>query len=95
MRLVAGNAYIFHFTYRYAIDGETLDNTARYINHSCDPNCEVEKTPDTIWIVALREITGEELTYNYGYDARNYQEIRATVVPRAAVDIFWLRSIGV
>jgi SET domain-containing protein len=74
-RLAAGNAYIFHLTYRYAIDGQTLDNTARYINHSCDPNCAVEQTPDTIWIVAWREITaGEELSYNYGYDASNYQE---------------------
>ena len=27
VRLVAGNAYIFHFTYRY-VDGKTLDNTA-------------------------------------------------------------------
>ena len=74
-RLAAGNAYIFHLTYRYAIDGQTLDNTARYINHSCDPNCEVEKTSNTIWIVAMRDIAaGEELSYNYGYDARNYQE---------------------
>jgi SET domain len=48
-RLAAGNAYIFHLTYRYAIDGQTLENTARYINHSCDPNCAVEKTSDTIW----------------------------------------------
>jgi SET domain-containing protein len=31
-RLAAGNAYIFHLTYRYAIDGQTLANTARYIN---------------------------------------------------------------
>ena len=74
-RLAAGNVYIFHLTYRYALDGQTLENTARYINHSCDPNCEVEKTLDTIWIVALRDIAaGEELSYNYGYDARNYQE---------------------
>jgi uncharacterized protein len=74
-RLAAGNAYIFHLTYRYALDGQTLENTARYINHSCDPNCAVEKTSDTIWIVAVREIAaGEELTYNYGYHARNYQE---------------------
>jgi uncharacterized protein len=74
LRLAAGNAYIFHLTYRHAIDGQTPENTARYINHSCDPNCEVEKTSDTIWIIALREITaGEELTYNYGYDARDYQ----------------------
>jgi len=62
VRLAAGNVYIFHLTYRYAIDGQTLDNTARYINHSCAPNCEVEKTSDTIWIVAVREITtGETL----------------------------------
>jgi SET domain-containing protein len=32
-RLAAGNAYIFHLTYRYALDGQTLENTARYINH--------------------------------------------------------------
>jgi uncharacterized protein len=31
-RLAAGNIYIFHLTYRYAIDGQTLENTARYIN---------------------------------------------------------------
>jgi len=72
-RLAAGNAYILHVNYRYAIDGETLENTARVINHSCDPNCEVEKTNDTLWIVAIRDIQErEELTYNYGYDARNY-----------------------
>jgi len=35
-----GNAYIFAFNERYDIDGKTLKNTARYINHSCDPNCE-------------------------------------------------------
>src|SRR3989454_11805202 len=72
-RLEAGNAYIFHLNYRYALDGETLANTARYINHSCDPNCAVEKTNDTLWIVALRDIqVGEELSYNYGYDAAQY-----------------------
>jgi len=48
-RLEAGNAYIFHLNYRYAIDGDTLENTARYINHSCEPNCQVEKTNDTLW----------------------------------------------
>jgi SET domain-containing protein len=71
-RLATSNAYIFHLTYRYAIDGQTLENTARYINHACDPNCEVEKTSDTIWIIALREITsGEELTYNYTGEGKN------------------------
>ncbi len=74
-RLAAGNVYIFHLTYRYALDGQSLTNTARYINHSCDPNCTVEITQDTIWIVVARDIAaGEELSYNYGYEATQYQE---------------------
>lgn len=74
-RLAAGNAYIFHLNYRYAIDGATLANTARYINHSCDPNCIVETTDDSLWIVALRHIvTNEELSFNYGYDMQHYRD---------------------
>jgi SET domain-containing protein len=73
-RLVQGNVYIFDLNDRYSIDGKTLKNTARYINHSCDPNCEVEMINHTIWIVALRDIQeGEELSYNYGYDAEHYE----------------------
>ena len=73
-RLRAGNAYIFAFNARYDIDGEGLENTARYINHSCDPNCLVEQTATTLWIVAMRRIkAGEELTYNYGYEAKKYR----------------------
>jgi len=56
-RRTAGNAYIFHLNYRSAIDGQTCNNTARYINHSCDPNCAVEQTDGTLWIVARRAIT--------------------------------------
>jgi SET domain-containing protein len=68
-RLAQGNAYIFTFNDRWDIDGKTLKNKARYANHSCDPNCEVEKTQRSIWIVALRDIKeGEELTYNYGFE---------------------------
>jgi uncharacterized protein len=68
-RLAAGNVYIFQLNDRYDIDGKVLRNKARYINHSCDPNCTVQLTTQTIWIVALRDITpGEELTYNYGYE---------------------------
>ena len=68
-RLAAGNAYIFHLTYRYALDGQTLENTARYINHSCDPNCHTEQFGNTIWIVAIKDIqAGMELSYNYEYE---------------------------
>jgi uncharacterized protein len=68
-RLAAGNVYIFGLNKRYAIDGDTPKNTARYINHACDPNCQTEQFGHTIWIVAIRDIeAGEELTYNYGYE---------------------------
>ena len=40
-RLAQGNAYIFELSARIDIDGKTLTNTARYINHSCDPNCDI------------------------------------------------------
>src|SRR4030095_2580311 len=74
-RLEAGNAYIFHLNYRYALDGKTLENTARYINHSCDPNCQVEKTNGTLWIIALRDVKeGEKLSYNYGYTLEHYKD---------------------
>jgi uncharacterized protein len=56
-RLAQGNAYIFTFNDRYDIDGKILRNTARYSNHSCAPNCAVEQTTRTLWIVALRDIT--------------------------------------
>ena len=68
-RLAAGNVYIFGLNERYAIDGDTPKNTARFINHSCEPNCHTEQFGHTIWIVAIKDIrAGEELTYNYGYE---------------------------
>jgi hypothetical protein len=68
-RLAAGNVYIFSLAERFAIDGSTPKNTARPINHSCDPNCQTEQFGNTIWIIAIRDIqAGEELTYNYGYE---------------------------
>jgi SET domain-containing protein len=74
-RLANRNIYIFHLNYQYDIDGETLANTARYINHSCDPNCAVEYTAAAIWIFAIKDIqAGEELSFNYGYDARDYEK---------------------
>ena len=68
-RLAAGNVYIFGLDERYALDGDTPKNTARFINHACEPNCHTEQFGSTIWIVAIRDIAaGEELTYNYGYE---------------------------
>jgi len=70
-----GGVYIFELNKKYDIDGNVSYNTARFINHSCDPNCESENTGNHIWIVALRDIKqGEELTYNYGYNVESYED---------------------
>lgn len=50
------------------IDANVNGNAARWINHSCEPNCESEETDDgRVYIEALRDIRrGEELNYDYG-----------------------------
>lgn len=64
-----GSVYIFELNKRYDLDGNTPDNLAKYINHSCDPNCEAVLHRGKIWIEALRNIKeGEELFFDYGYD---------------------------
>jgi SET domain-containing protein len=60
--------YLFGLTDgKHVIDGK---NVARYINHSCEPNCESDEIDGRVWIIALRDIAaGEELTYDYNlYD---------------------------
>jgi len=60
--------YLFNLNNRYDLDGDFKFNTARLINHSCDPNCEVEGTGLKLWISAIKKIKkGEELTYDYGF----------------------------
>lgn len=69
------NVYIFTLNDKVDINGNVDWNPARYINHSCDPNCESENDDEHIWILAVRDIkTGEELTYNYGYDLEEYKD---------------------
>ena len=69
--------YLFTLNDKYIIDGDFKFNTARLINHSCDPNCEVLDSSKTkIWITAMKDIKkNEELTYDYGfsYDS-NYKD---------------------
>ncbi len=49
------------------IDGGDEGNDARWINHSCEPNCEAQEEEGRVFIHALRDITrGEELNYDYG-----------------------------
>ena len=50
------------------MDGDFKFNTARLINHSCNPNCEVFEDKKKLWIYAMRNIKkNEELTYDYGF----------------------------
>ena len=60
--------YLFNLNNRYDLDGDFKWNTARLINHSCDPNCEVEGKGLEIWVTSKRIIKkGEELSYDYGF----------------------------
>jgi SET domain-containing protein len=57
---------LFSVDGRTVIDGGVEGNEARFINHSCEPNCEAVTERRRIWIYALRDIrAGEELTYDY------------------------------
>ena len=59
--------YLFEIDRHWTIDGSARSNTARYINHSCDPNCEALLEDGRVMLYALREIrAGEELTFDYG-----------------------------
>jgi SET domain-containing protein len=61
-----GNIWCFTLNNRWVIDAGVGGNIARFINHSCKPNCYVEINKGTIWIRAARTIRkGEELSYNY------------------------------
>ena len=66
---ITGSVYIFELNNKYDIDGSVLYNKARYINHSCEPNCEVDISNGEIWISSIKKIKkGDELSYDYGYE---------------------------
>ena len=61
--------YLFEIHKYKTIDGRARENIARYINHSCKPNCEVEIRKGRVFVMARRGIKiGEELFYDYGKD---------------------------
>ena len=67
--------YIFTLDKKWDIDGNVPWNTARLINHSCDPNCEAWIVGKRIFIYALRDIkAGEELSFDYGFDIECYED---------------------
>ncbi len=63
-----------HHTFLFAIDDDVVidaavdGNDARWINHSCDPNCDAVIEDGRIWIETIRDVAvGEELAYDYAY----------------------------
>lgn len=63
-----------HHTFLFAIDDAVVidaavnGNDARWINHSCDPNCDAVIEDARIWIESIRDIAvGEELAYDYAF----------------------------
>ncbi|HEX2851796.1 MAG TPA: SET domain-containing protein-lysine N-methyltransferase [Opitutaceae bacterium] len=68
------SVYIFVLNRRHDLDGRKGRSVARFINHSCTPNCRSELIRGRIWIVARRDITaGEELTFDYGFGLKEWR----------------------
>lgn len=75
-----GHTFLFSLADGRVIDGGKRGNAARFINHSCEPNCEAMEHEDgRVYIYALHDIErGEELSYNYAliYDGRHTAAVK-------------------
>ena len=80
----SGHTFLFTLDDNWVIDANFGGNSARWINYSCDPNCEAvldenEEDPkkSRVFIEAMRAIKpGEELTYDYGITLEERQTER-------------------
>ena len=71
----SGHTFLFTLNHKYVLDANSEGNIARWINHSCAPNCRAlleenqdgNRRKDRVLIETLRPLRkGEELTYDYG-----------------------------
>ncbi|MET0659309.1 MAG: SET domain-containing protein-lysine N-methyltransferase [Steroidobacteraceae bacterium] len=61
-----GHTFLFIVDGRTVIDGGTGGNPSRFVNHSCDPNCETVIQDRRVFVETIRDIkAGEELGYDY------------------------------
>lgn len=59
--------YLFEVNNTTTIDGSSRKNIARYVNHGCRPNCEIEVKKGRVLLFARKNIKAdEELSYDYG-----------------------------
>ncbi|MYM68098.1 SET domain-containing protein-lysine N-methyltransferase [Pseudoduganella sp. FT55W] len=74
------HTFFFSLANGNVIDGGDHGNEARFINHSCEPNCEaIEEEDGRIFIYALHDIKrDEELSYSYPliYEGRHTPAIK-------------------
>ncbi|RJX32801.1 MAG: SET domain-containing protein [Oxalobacter sp.] len=69
------HVYMFYVDWRTTIDGAVNGNDARFINHSCAPNCKSTVEDRRVFIDAIRDIApGEELTFDYKLDVNASSE---------------------
>lgn len=67
-RMRRHHTFLFTIDRKTVVDGAREGNEARFINHSCEPNCEAVIEDGRIWIYALKTIRpGDELVYDYRY----------------------------
>jgi uncharacterized protein len=61
--------YVLQISRNRFIDARFDDGPARFINHSCDCNCDIERLRGRVFVVAARDIPkGAELTYDYDFN---------------------------
>jgi SET domain-containing protein len=64
------SCYILQIDDDVFIDARLVEHPAKYINHSCEPNCSLSRDGTRAFVRTLRTLRpGEELTYDYDYDA--------------------------
>jgi hypothetical protein len=94
-RLAAGNVYIFHLTYRYAIDGQTLEirPVTSIIRVTRTVKSRKRLTPSGLSPCGIL-LLGRNWRTTMAMMLAIIKRIRAIVVPQTAVGISWLKSIG-
>lgn len=66
-REARGSRYMFELDERWTIDGSSRRNLARYANHACRPNTEMDLVAGKLLLRAIKRIRpGEEISYDYG-----------------------------
>ena len=86
-KMTRHHTFLFTLDNKTCVDGNVRSNTARLINHSCDPNCEAIIEKKRIFIYALRNIQpGVELAYDYQYERTGGKEMEKFYVCKCGSD---------